>query len=945
MMNLPEQALRHALGIPDSATHVLVLEPSAHLDWDWISTFCDYYNGNGSGHPAVKDTFTTAISLMHHYQDAQQRYHYTICEMAYLKAYLEDPAYARQKQALQNLTNVLSISGGGMTSADNLICHGEAFIRNYLLGRKWVADTLNITVANQLWIPDDFGHDAQLPVVVQAMGYQGVGFWRIPSVGPLVGTCAVPTPSAPSSVLSKVGLDFIWQAADGSHVQAHWLHNSYCEGNPSALSSYAGSAIPWNQATKDAFTQFVIANMAFSPTPYMFVPIDCDFTAPYLNLPHIVACWNACNGWSNTNPDCVAGTLPPSLAGVYIVVATFDMYMQLVKAYATGGNGTSTLSALAMRPNPYYSGCYVSHPDLKQYHYATTRALLAAEALELIVEYLGWADAATWAQQAAGYRGALTNAWMLLAPSTHHDYITGTAPDSVYAAEQSKDLTQAFSAAADVQAQVLNAIASAIAAAPQTDEQPVAVFNPTGICQSGLVELPAPRNTAWMSVRSDNGYSPVQTTAEGSVLFLAVSPSFGYTTVYLSTQSPTIPAPTLQATHDSTKNTYTLMNEYLSAEIGVQGIVDLVDLATNTHIFSAPGNAILFYEDGGNIYRFANEIPCPASDICCVDFKQAASQDLQNPAVTLVEDGALRKTVRVSGSYMYSGQAVTFTIMYALVAGEQALRITTTGTAPSGYSVMVAFPLRNKTATLAHGTAYHWDNGVPRQYWTSPCDCSACVEPMTFEATHGFVLPLDGTGRPLAAIYHASTPAWAIDTQGNLLGCILRNTPGGYNAAYGTDNAAHTATYAIRVPANSLQPPTSGGAPGGPLGEALQFNNPQIGIALPAQRVGSTALPAMLSIAATSDATAVISALKAGTMAETDMIVRIYQATNAPLAGITVNLDPGIASMFQKNGVLDITGRTALELPLDQTLMILPDSAQFTFTAAYALTTLRLSRD
>jgi alpha-mannosidase len=328
-----------------------------------------------------------------------------------------------------------------------------------------------------------------------------------------------------------------------------------------------------------------------------------------------------------------------------------------------------------------------------------------------------------------------------------------------------------------------------------------------------------------------------------------------------------------------------------------------------------------------------------------VTFLQATPQDLQSPAVTLIEDGLLRKTVQVSGTYQYSGQTVEFLVAYTLVAGEQILRIETTGTAPSGYSVMVAFPFTSAIASLAYGTAYHWDTGAPRQYWTSPYDCLAYVEPMTFEATHGFVLPLDAGGSPQAAIYHASTPAWAIDSQGQLLGCILRNTPGQYNAAYGTDNAAHTATYAIRVGAQSLQPPTAGGGPGGPLGEALRFNNPPIGVALPAQPVATTTLPPTLSIAATSDTTAVITALKAGTIAETDMVMRVYQPTNAPLTDITVTLDPGIASMFQSSGVLNVAGATALEQALDQPLPIVPNATDYTFSAPFALTTVVLSRE
>lgn len=42
-------------------------------------------------------------------------------------------------------------------------------------------DTFGVQPSRLLWVPDDFGHDAQLPSLAQAMGFAGVGFWRIPA--------------------------------------------------------------------------------------------------------------------------------------------------------------------------------------------------------------------------------------------------------------------------------------------------------------------------------------------------------------------------------------------------------------------------------------------------------------------------------------------------------------------------------------------------------------------------------------------------------------------------------------------------------------------------------------------------------------------------------------------------------------------------------------------
>jgi hypothetical protein len=79
-------------------------------------------------------------------------------------------------------------------------------------------------------------------------------------------------------------------------------------------------------------------------------------------------------------------------------------------------------------------------------------------------------------------------------------------------------------------------------------------------------------------------------------------------------------------------------------------------------------------------------------------------------------------------------------------------------------------------------------------------------------------------------------------------------------------------------------------------------------------------------------------------MSETDLILRVYKPTTSALSGVEVTIDQSIASLFQQNGVLQVSGRTALELPLEQPLTIEPQVSSFTFTAPYALTTLALEQ-
>lgn len=972
-MNSAEQQLRAQLGIPPTATRVLIMEQSAHCDWDWMSTFQTYYQSGGGGHQAVETTLNQAIASMQADQAAGSGpYRYTFCEMAYLRQFLQD--HPGQIAALDALGQRFNISSGGITSADNLLSHGEAFIRNYLVGRQWLGSILTTPASNQLWIPDDFGHDPQLPIVLQAMGFMGAGFWRIPAqVGAPAVDCVQPVGTAPSSILAQqIGLDFTWQAADGSAIQAHWLSNSYCEGNCACQGSTstacfnidAQNTIKWNgnaqQAINGLIQQQLYTNNGTpipQPTPYLFVPVDCDFTAPYRNLPEIIAAWNSCNGWNGGTSDCPAGTNPSDTAGLFVVLATFDDFMQLVQAHTAPESGNSPLAiyaanpadpaAPAFTPHPYYSGCYGSKPVLKALHYQTTRTLLLAEALELLLEYLAAGDPGSWSAAAAAARSDIAAAWDTMLPSTHHDYITGTAPDDVYFSEQLPLLhDQALPAALSTCASTLSTIANALPPGP-ADMLSIAVFNGLGVARSGLVQVVIPATSQTFTSATSDGasYTPIDDLGDGTILCLAATPSLGYQTVRLTTTPPNVtPTLALEAQPDGS---YILANACLSATIAGSGIVALYDLSSDPHrtsnLVQGIGNEVVCYQDSGNIYRFGNELPCSDS-IFCAD----SNLQLQHPTIMVTEDGALRKTITISADLSPAdGESIQFTSAYTLLPDEPFLRMETTGAAPSGYSVMVRFPFAAAIQTLTYGTAHHWDTRAPREFFDWQPD-PAQIELMTFEPTHEFVIPVDSAGSYLGAIYHAGTPGWAIDAAGRLLGCVLRNTPGTQNAASGTDSSTCTASYALRIPGSGalqLQPPTRGAAPGGPLGETLQLSNPLVGMIVPDTASGT--LPATMSIAATADPTAIITAAKAGTINESDLILRIYQPQNTPLPGIEVTLDAALASLYQRDGVVNVVPQTALETALaagSAPLDIQAAASAFSFTAPYALTTVALQR-
>src|SRR5262249_46476406 len=151
----------------------MILSQSSHLDWDWLRTFEDYYSGQ------VEAIFTDAVSLMAQSHGGPAHYYYSIAELGYLQRFA-----AQNPQRLDDLRGVgadLRIVGGGITSPGTLLALGESFIRDYLVGKTWLDAALALPV-RAAWLPDDFGHDAQLPVALAAMGFDAVGFARVPGV-------------------------------------------------------------------------------------------------------------------------------------------------------------------------------------------------------------------------------------------------------------------------------------------------------------------------------------------------------------------------------------------------------------------------------------------------------------------------------------------------------------------------------------------------------------------------------------------------------------------------------------------------------------------------------------------------------------------------------------------------------------------------------------------
>ncbi|HEX7197426.1 MAG TPA: glycoside hydrolase family 38 C-terminal domain-containing protein, partial [Candidatus Limnocylindria bacterium] len=126
--------------------------------------------------------------------------------------------------------------------ADTLIPSGESAIRNLWLGRS-VCRALGVPATQVGYLPDQFGHAAQIPQILRGFGIEGAVVWRgfgapppgqgeDPNAADLL---AAPDPTRPyyprvharDRFPEEMQSEFWWEAPDGSRVLGVYLAHEY----------------------------------------------------------------------------------------------------------------------------------------------------------------------------------------------------------------------------------------------------------------------------------------------------------------------------------------------------------------------------------------------------------------------------------------------------------------------------------------------------------------------------------------------------------------------------------------------------------------------------------------------------------------------------------------------------------------------------------------------
>ena len=413
---------RERLGIPSDARRVLVLTESSHWDTNWLQTSDEYFDSR------IEPIFFAILAAL----EKDPLRVYCIESVFFLQLFWQRHPEARGRlRALLEPTAhgppQLRILSSSFTTADTLLPHPEAILRDFLLGQEWLTHEGLTAHPRTAYFPDNFGHSPHLPSLMRSVGVDSVAVTRIDGMYFIASDfrreSSYPLKGSTAEILQKDlrTLDFIWKDDDGAEVLCHWNAFTYFQGD---MLAHAGivrwnghvAAVPWRTRGHVArrIDGFVKQLEPLARTPYLLCPIGMDFNDPIVDLRELLDRYNR-ERYGDT--------------GTWTVLAGLDDHFELL------GQNKADLPVLSVDPNPYWMGFYASRPELKQRPTRIARTLVLAEKLSALEP------------PDAELEASLHEGWSKVVLMNHHDAITGTSPDRICHLEQKSWLDAAEAAA------------------------------------------------------------------------------------------------------------------------------------------------------------------------------------------------------------------------------------------------------------------------------------------------------------------------------------------------------------------------------------------------------------------------------------------------------------------------------------------------------------------
>ncbi len=431
----------------------IILVPHTHWDREWYQTFQQF-------RMRLVHTFDKLLDILDH--DDKFSYFMLDGQAIVLDDYLE--VQPRQEERLRHyIKSGRILVGPWYLQPDEFLVSGESLIRNLQIGLQRASEFGAPMKVG--YVPDCFGHIAQLPQILQGFGIDNAVFWR--GVG---------------SEAHKS--EFYWAAPDGTQVLVVHLADAlgYSNARQMPLS-------PPEFATRVEFLTAQLLPRATTST--LLFMNGSDHLEPQEGLPATIEAANKLLAHISPEHEKILARLGHTAQensarrydGIHVQIGTLPQYIDIVRQHANGHHGNSggaSLQVLSgeMRSSQFahlLPGVLSTRMWIKQQNNATEHLL------ERWVEPLtAWA----WKLGAPYPTGLIQLAWKYLLQNHPHDSICGCSIDQVHR-ENAVRFAQSQQVAEGLLTQAMENIAGAVDTHPpvpvtHTNYKPVSivVFNP-----------------------------------------------------------------------------------------------------------------------------------------------------------------------------------------------------------------------------------------------------------------------------------------------------------------------------------------------------------------------------------------------------------------------------------------------------------------------------------
>ncbi len=652
--------------------------------------------------------------------------------------------------------------------------------------------------------------------------------------------------------------EFLWKGIDGTVIPAFWLPISYAplHNIPSSLPD---------------FVRMVSGHLTrldrFSRGPERVLMAGADVWEPEEELPVQIAAFNRAAN------------------------SSYALKLALPKDYEAAVAERPDRPVIAGELNPVFQGIYSTRIDIKQALRLSERLLTTAEKLSVIAGWLG----------APVDRAAQERAWEPVLFNQAHDLASGVMVDKVY-----EDSLAGYNYAQRLAREMVDGYLDAIAARADTAGEgvPVIVFNTLGWPRTDVAEAdvafsePGVQNFGLI----DSAGKPVpvqflttQRNPDGGlrqarIAFLARQvPAMGYAVFHaVPGRAPARKnAPQDQTTWHEDQGT--IENEYYRAAFNLWNgdLTSLVLKENNWEVLAAPANVAREY-DGGDFWELYGTLN--GARLTAMK-KQIA---LPRPTYTQYSSDFVGGSGAVRSGPVFS----EFRITHPFGKNQY-------GTTVRLYSglrrIDISTEILNQEEFVRYRALFPTTIQNGKNVQEIPFGAIERPEKAEFPAQNWMDYS-DGTNG--LTLINQALPGNNV-ANGTLMLSLMRSTRllsygfiGGLEPGVGSDSGLGIGKrYHLSY---ALVPHRGGWRGAAPWRTGLEFNNPLIARAA-ASHKGD--LPSRWGMLELSNSNLVLSALKPGR--DGDAVLRIYEASGQPAAGVVIRLEAGVTEVREANLIED----------------------------------------